>query len=106
MRGLVRRTWCENLCMPSTAAPDAYPAMDDDQLMLAYAAGDAGAFDALYMRHEGALYRFVRRLLGGALAAQADDVFQDTWTRIVAARASYAPRGAAWRTWAFTIAHN
>ena len=80
--------------------------MPDDDLMLAYAGGDARAFNVLYARHEGALLRFVRRLLGGALAAQADDVFQDTWLRIVAARAGYAPQGARWRTWAFTIAHN
>lgn len=80
--------------------------MPDDQLMLAYAAGDAAAFDALYARHEGSLFRFVRRLLGTNLAAQADEVFQDTWMRIVASRASYSPQGAAWRTWAFTIAHN
>ncbi len=82
------------------------PAMPDDQLMLAYAGGDASAFDALYARHEGALLRFVRRLLGAPLAAQADEVFQDTWLRIIAARTSFAPQGAAWRTWAFTIAHN
>ena len=74
--------------------------------MLAYARGDAAAFDLLYARHEAALYRFVRRLLGSALAAQADEVFQDAWLRIIAARASFQPRGAAWRTWAFTIAHN
>ncbi len=80
--------------------------MPDDQLMLAYAAGDAAAFNALYARHEGALFRFVRRLLGSALVAQADEVFQDTWLRIVSARDSFSPQGAAWRTWAFTIAHN
>jgi RNA polymerase sigma-70 factor (ECF subfamily) len=80
--------------------------MPDDQLMLAYAGGDAAAFDALYARHEGALFRFVRRLLGASLAAQADEVFQDTWLRIVAARGSYVPQGATWRTWAFTIAHH
>jgi RNA polymerase sigma factor (sigma-70 family) len=48
----------------------------------------------------------VRRLLGTALAAQVDEVFQDTWARIVSARGTFSPRGAAWRTWAFTIAHN
>lgn len=83
-----------------------YSAMPDEQLMLAYARGDSAAFDELYARHEGALFRFVRRLLGAPLAAQADEVFQDTWLRIIAARGSFAPQGAAWRTWAFTIAHN
>ena len=77
----------------------------DEELMLAYAAGDAQAFDTLYLRHEVALYRFVRRLLGGALASQADEVFQEAWTRIIMARASFPSRGAAWRSWAFTIAH-
>jgi RNA polymerase sigma factor (sigma-70 family) len=80
--------------------------LPDEDLMLAYARGDAAAFDALYARHETALYRFVRRLLGSALAAQADEVFQETWLRIVVARASFRPQGASWRTWAFTIAHN
>lgn len=87
--------------MPSTLRD-----MPDEQLMLAYARGDAAAFDELYARHEGALFRFVRRLLGAPLAAQADEVFQDTWMRIIAARTSFSPQGAAWRTWAFTIAHN
>ena len=86
--------------------PSAYSDMPDDQLMLAYARGDAAAFDVLYARNEGALFRFVRRLLGASLAAQADEVFQDTWMRIISARAGFSPQGAAWRTWAFTIAHN
>ena len=80
--------------------------LPDEDLMVAYARGDAAAFDVLYLRHEAALYRFVRRLLGAALAAQADEVFQEAWLRIVAARGSFRPEGAAWRTWAFTIAHN
>jgi RNA polymerase sigma factor (sigma-70 family) len=86
--------------------PRAHRELPDEDLMLAYAAGDAAAFDVLYARHESALYRFVRRLLGAPLAAQADEVFQDAWLRIVAARASFRPQGAAWRTWAFTVAHN
>lgn len=82
-------------------------ALTDDELMLAYARGDADAFDVLYGRHEGSLLRFVRRLLGHGLAAQADEVFQDTWMRIIAARESYSARSdATWRTWAFTIAHH
>jgi RNA polymerase sigma-70 factor (ECF subfamily) len=86
--------------------PRSYRDLPDEDLMLAYARGDAAAFDVLYQRHEAALYRFVRRLLGAALAAQADEVFQEAWLRIVAARAGFRPQGAAWRTWAFTIAHN
>jgi RNA polymerase sigma-70 factor (ECF subfamily) len=86
--------------------PGAHREMPDEDLMLAYARGDIAAFDALYARHEAGLFRFVRRLLGAGFAAQADEVFQDTWLRIVKARDSFSPQGAAWRTWAFTIAHN
>ncbi|MEQ1806169.1 MAG: sigma-70 family RNA polymerase sigma factor, partial [Burkholderiaceae bacterium] len=49
---------------------------------------------------------FVRRLLGNALAAQVDEVFQDTWLRVVRSRDSWAPQGATFRTWLFTLAHH
>jgi len=80
--------------------------LPDDELMLAYAAGQGAAFEVLYQRHEGALFRFVRRVLGHALAAQADEAFQDTWMKVITARASFVPGTARWKTWAFAIAHN
>jgi RNA polymerase sigma factor (sigma-70 family) len=92
--------------VPSTDRAAESAVLPDDQLMLAYAGGDAAAFDVLYARHEGGLYRFVRRLLGVRLSAEVDEVFQETWERIIKARASFSPQGASWRTWAFTIAHN
>jgi RNA polymerase sigma-70 factor (ECF subfamily) len=78
----------------------------DDTLMAAYAGGDARAFEQLYARHQAGLYRFIRRLLGTALNAQTDEVFQDTWLRVVHARARWAPQGASFRTWLFTLAHH
>ena len=95
-----------------TDASDAAAAADTDaRLMAAYAAGDGTAFDRLYARHELPLYRFVRRLLGRSLAAQVDEVFQDTWLRVVQSRARYAARPAdlptaSFRTWLFTLAHH
>jgi RNA polymerase sigma-70 factor (ECF subfamily) len=89
-----------------TATPDLQEGLADHQLMLAYVAGDTVAFDVLYTRHEGALYRFVRRLLGIRLAAEVDDVYRQIWQRIVSARDSFAPEDATWRTWAFGIACN
>jgi RNA polymerase sigma-70 factor (ECF subfamily) len=85
----------------SAADPD-----DDDALMRAFAQGDARAFERLYARHQGALYRFVRRLLGSANTAQTDEVFQDTWLRVVHARERWSPQGAVFRTWLFTLAHH
>jgi RNA polymerase sigma factor (sigma-70 family) len=78
----------------------------DDVLMSAYAHGDTAAFEQLYARHRAGLYRFVRRVLGTALAAQTDEVFQDTWLRVVQARASWAPQGASFKTWLYTLAHH
>jgi len=80
--------------------------LSDDALMTAYAAGDARAFETLYARHQSGLYRFVRRLLGSALNAQTDEVFQDTWLRVVNARARWEPQGATFRTWLYTLAHH
>ena len=82
------------------------PRLPDDALMSAYARGDAAAFEQLYARHQAALYRFVRRLLGSALSAQADEVFQDTWLKVVRCAQRWAPQGATFRTWLFTLAHH
>ncbi len=78
----------------------------DDALMTCFAGGDAAAFEALYARHQSAPYRFIRRLLGNPLSAQVDEVFQDTWLKVVNARDSWAPQGATFRTWLFTLAHH
>jgi RNA polymerase sigma-70 factor (ECF subfamily) len=76
---------------------------DDEDLMLAYAAGDAAAFDALYRRHKGGVYRYLVRQCGGA--ATADELFQDVWTSVVRARVSYTPN-AKFTTWLYRIASN
>lgn len=76
----------------------------DDLLMRRYAQGDPRAFELLYRRHAGPLYRFVRRLLGRTAPASVDEVFQDTWQRVIQARTRWAPQGATFRTWLFTIA--
>ena len=82
------------------------PEATDDMLMASYAQGDAAAFERLYARHQAGLYRFVRRLLGAAHSAHTDEVFQDTWLRVVKARAHWLPQGASFRTWLFTLAHH
>ena len=75
----------------------------DEALMLAYAAGDASAFDRLYARHKGALYRYVLRHC--ANAGVADEIFQDVWMNVIRVRASYVT-AARFGSWLFTLAHN
>ncbi|MGA8278182.1 MAG: RNA polymerase sigma factor [Rhodanobacteraceae bacterium] len=76
---------------------------DDAALMLAYAAGDIDAFRTLYARHRAHLYRFI--LLRVGQRSQADDLFQETWSRLIAARANYRP-AAKFSTWLLALAHN
>jgi RNA polymerase sigma-70 factor (ECF subfamily) len=75
----------------------------DEELMLAYRHGDAGAFETLYKRHRGALYRFVLRAIKQGPAAE--ELFQEVWIRVIEARSRYAPQ-ARFTTWLYTIAHN
>ena len=75
----------------------------DEELMLAYAGGDLLAFEMLYRRHRGTLYRFLLRTLRHR--ADADELFQDTWSRLVAARERYRAE-AKFTTFLLQIAHN
>ncbi|MDI1298760.1 sigma-70 family RNA polymerase sigma factor [Methylotenera sp.] len=81
--------------------------VSDDILMRKFCSGDGKAFRTLYTRHEKPLYRYLRRVLGIGLVAQVDEVFQDTWMRMVDARDSWQPRdGVAFKTWLYTLAHH
>jgi len=75
----------------------------DEQLMLAYAGGDAGAFEALYSKHKGPVFRYVLRSVKGR--AEAEELFQDVWMRVIEAAARYTPQ-AKFTTWLYTIAHH
>src|SRR5688572_33036390 len=75
----------------------------DEELMLAYGRGDAGAFETLYGKHKGPLYRFVLRSVKGR--GEAEELFQDIWMRVIEAAGRYRPQ-AKFTTWLYTIAHN
>jgi len=75
----------------------------DEQLMLAYRQGDSGAFEALYARHKGPLFRFVLRAVRER--GQAEELFQEIWMRVIEARGRYEAR-AKFTTWLYTIAHH
>lgn len=75
----------------------------DEALMLAYVAGNAPAFDTLYARHRGGLYRYCLRHLRNA--GMTDEIFQDVWMSVIRVRATYVPT-AKFATWLYTLAHN
>lgn len=73
----------------------------DENLMAAYARGDASAFDVLYARHRSWLYNTLTRQLHDR--ARADDVFQETWLSLIRSAARYEPR-ARFTTWLYLLA--
>ena len=75
----------------------------DEQLMLAYREGDAAAFEELYRRHKGGLFRFVTRSVRDR--AVAEELYQEIWMRAIEARGRYQVQ-AKFSTWLYTIAHN
>lgn len=69
--------------------------------MLAYAQGDASAFDQLYVKHKVVVYRFfVRQNIPLAVA---EELAHDTWLKIINSRVSYSV-SAKFTTYLFTIA--
>ena len=71
--------------------------------MLEYRDGAVAAFEALYARHKGPLYRFVLRSVRER--GKAEELHQDIWMRVIEARARYQPQ-ARFTTWLYTIAHH
>lgn len=92
-----------NLPAVNDAARQDHEEASDEALMLAWAGGDAVAFERLYARHRTRLYRFLLRQLRDA--ALVDEAFQDTWQRVIAARTRWKPE-AQFATWLYRIARN
>ena len=93
------------LTLPAMDEPrvDSSTDASDEALMLAYAGGGVAAFEQLYARHRGRLYRFLLRQLRDP--ALADEMFQDVWQRVISARTGWTPE-APFGTWLYRIAHN
>lgn len=77
--------------------------LPDEALMLQYGRGNVRAFEILYERHKGPLYRYCARM--ARPAAVAEELFQDIWTNVVRARTQYQVR-AKFTTWLYRLAHN
>ncbi|MFO1435034.1 MAG: RNA polymerase sigma factor [Gammaproteobacteria bacterium] len=87
----------------ATLLADMDEAITDEVLMLRYRGGDAGAFDQLYTRHRGGVYRYLLRQLRDH--AVAEELFQDIWMNLINARERYVVQ-AQFKTWLYRIAHN
>ena len=76
----------------------------DDALVADFRGGDQGGFAALYDRYRGPIYRFLLRQLPEAAA---QDLFQETWMKILRAlqTSTYQAQGV-FEAYLFRTAHN
>lgn len=79
---------------------------EDADLLRAHCAGDPHAFARLYDRYERACFVFIRRLLGTAHAAVAEDLHQETWIAVSNNAGGFDPARASFAAWLFTIARH
>lgn len=76
---------------------------NDEDLMLRYRDGDAAAFEVLYARHKGGVFRYMLRQCRDR--GVAEELFQEVWMNLIKARLSYIVR-ARFSTYIYSIAHN
>jgi len=77
--------------------------LNDEQLMLKYAKGDVSAFELLYFKHKGGLFRYCLRQFSSR--AVAEECFQDIWMKVINNRTNYQPK-ALFTTYLYRIAQN
>jgi RNA polymerase sigma-70 factor, ECF subfamily len=75
----------------------------DEDLMERYRDGEAGAFDVLYSRHKGGLFRYLLRQCGNR--AVVEELFQEVWMNLIRARDAYTVQ-AKFTTYLYRLAHN
>jgi RNA polymerase sigma-70 factor (ECF subfamily) len=75
----------------------------DEDLMILYKNGEASAFEILYSRHKGPLYRYVLRQCH--MESIAEELFQDIWIKVINARERYEVK-AKFTTYLYRVAQN
>jgi RNA polymerase sigma-70 factor (ECF subfamily) len=76
----------------------------DQALVADVARGDAAALRALYDRHETRTFNLILRLAGDRPTAQ--DLMQETFTRVWTMARTFDPERGSFKSWLFTIALN
>lgn len=77
--------------------------MDEKEIILRFQQGDTHGLEELVLSYEGSLFRFCYYLCGNADGAE--ELFQDTWVRVLKNIHKYKVRGT-FLGWLFTIAAN
>jgi RNA polymerase sigma-70 factor (ECF subfamily) len=77
--------------------------IDEQELLLRYAAGDRDAFQQIVTRYKDPLYAFLRRFLNQTQLIE--EAFQETFLQLYRSRESF-DKSKALRPWLYTIAAN
>lgn len=77
--------------------------LSDEKLMLQYGQGEAAAFETLYHRHKGPLFRYLLRNCGRR--GVAEELLQETWMSLIRQRERYTVQ-AKFTTYLYHIAHS
>ena len=79
-----------------------YPEIDDAELMAAYVRGDVSAMDALVARYRQPLFAWFLGMSGNR--ADAEDLFQDCWFRVIRSAERFSD--ISFKAWLWRIARN
>ena len=74
----------------------------DDELMAAFIVGDTAAMETLFLRYRQSVYSWLLRMTGDA--AEAEDIYQDVWLKVIRHAADY--RSGSFRAWLWQIVRN
>ena len=78
--------------------------MTDEKLIKKYLHGDEQAFNELYQRYRKPVYAYLNNMLHNRRDI-VEDVFQQTWIRVIAALSKYRDDGS-FISWIYRIARN
>ncbi|MFW6102882.1 MAG: sigma factor, partial [Chloroflexota bacterium] len=78
--------------------------VEEKELINRAAQGDVNAFSTLYENYFDRVYRYLYVRLGNA--AEAEDITQDVFAKVIEAINSYQWRDVPFTSWLFRIAHN
>lgn len=82
-----------------------YKELDDKDLVRFYRQnGDEQAFSELMNRHQTKIYSYIYSMVGGA--GKADDIFQETFTKVITKMDDTYNEQGKWIAWVMRIAHN
>ena len=82
-----------------------YKQLDDKDLVRFYRQnGDEQAFSELMNRHQTKIYSYIYSMVGGA--GKADDIFQETFTKVITKMDDTYNEQGKWIAWVMRIAHN